>query len=78
MCLYVHELLNVFVVFSGIKGAFGLVYGDGDQLKLSVDNAFPLLKTLGLSPQSESVVDLCREASIECKYTPPLSDHPID
>ncbi|XP_045181728.2 uncharacterized protein LOC123540609 isoform X2 [Mercenaria mercenaria] len=48
-----------------IKNAFSLAYGDDEQLKISVDNIFPLLKSLGLNPQSEEVVDLVREASIE-------------
>lgn len=61
-------LTATILTISGIKSAFGLAYTEGEQLKISVDNVFPLLKAIGLNPQSESVVDLVREASIESKY----------
>ncbi|XP_052236591.1 uncharacterized protein LOC127848266 isoform X1 [Dreissena polymorpha] len=50
--------------FDVVKNTLGLLFQD-DQLRLGVDNAYPLLKTIGLNPQSERVVDLVREASIE-------------
>ncbi|KAL4217916.1 hypothetical protein ACF0H5_022655 [Mactra antiquata] len=52
-------------ICQGIKNALTLASGEDGQIKINVDNIFPLLKALGLNPQSEQVVDLVREASIE-------------
>ncbi|XP_052763489.1 uncharacterized protein LOC128205681 isoform X1 [Mya arenaria] len=48
-----------------IRNAFSLAFPEGEELKLNIDNAFPLLKSLGFNPHVEKVVDLVRESGIE-------------
>lgn len=46
---------------------FSLAFSEGEQAKINVDNIYPILRSLGLNPKNESVVDLVRESSIESK-----------
>ena len=57
------------IIFPAVKNGFGIAKGEDGEIQLSVDNVYPLLKALGLNPQNESVMDMVRDACMECKYT---------
>ena len=61
--------LNRLISVSVIKNGFSIAGSEDGEIQVSVDNVFPLLKTLGLNPQNESVMDMVRDACMECKFT---------
>lgn len=57
-----------FIFFPVIKNGFSIARTEDGEIQFSVDNVYPLLKALGLNPQNESVMDMVREACMECKF----------
>ena len=56
-----------FLIISAIKNGFSIASTEEGEIQISVDNVYPLLKALGLNPQNESVMDMVRDACMECK-----------
>ena len=60
-------MLDWFFIISAIKNGFSIASTEDGEIQISVDNVYPLLKALGLNPQNESVMDMVRDACMECK-----------